>query len=175
MLKLLDPYRWLIAALLLAAAVAGGATAWKSHKNGLIEQGRAEVRAEYQAAENAAQRESLREIARLTTVNKEIQDELNAIEAQAVGLERARSAALRLRDKAQRNAAIAAASTGALREHAARAEDDLERSDADVERFGLEAVRASAAAHALSATLQARRDAIDRQRETLRNPTGVQP
>lgn len=53
MLKLLDPYRWLIGAL-IAAAVAGSAM-W--YRTSLIEKGREEVRAEWKKASAQAQTE----------------------------------------------------------------------------------------------------------------------
>ena len=151
--KLLDPYRWIIGGVLIASLVA----AFFFYRASLIRDGIAQCKADQQEELNTALIERNREIARLITINQGIQDELNAVEVAASDLARDRARALSLRDKAQRSAAIANATTAALRDHATRAEDDLDRSDADTERFGLEAVRASAVAHALNATLQARR------------------
>ena len=152
----------------LLALIVAGFFGVRSYNESLREQGRAEIRAEAQAAENAALREDRREISRLTETNQVIQDELTSISLAASDLERDRAIALGLRDKAARAAAIAGASADALRNHATRAESDIDRSDADTERFGLEAVRAASVAHALNATLQARRAEIDAYRETLR-------
>lgn len=167
----IKPYLNLFSLAIMLALVSAGILGVRAYNNSLRDQGREEIRAEWQASINTALIERNREISRLITVNKGIQDELNAVEVAVADLARDRARALSLRDKAARNSAIANAATGALRDHAARAEDDLDRSQEDVERFGLEAVRASSAAHALNATLRARREDIDNYRATLRNPS----
>ena len=163
-LKLLDPYRWLVGAVLIASLIA----VFLYYRSGLIREGVTQCKDAQQAAENVALREREREIARLITINGEIQNALSQIEADAAGFERDRALAIGMRDKAARAAAIAGADARALRDHATRAESDIDRSEADTERFGLEAVRASAVAHALNTTMQARRAELDAYRETLR-------
>lgn len=157
LMRFIEEYLRLIIGVAIFAAVAVGALAYKSHANGLREEGREEIRAEWQAATNVELAARDKHIADLIDANQLIQGELNAIEKSASDLALDRARALSMRDKATRDAAIANAATGALREHAARAEDDIDRSQEDVERFGLEAVRASAAAYALDGTLRARR------------------
>jgi hypothetical protein len=74
-LKLIDPYRWLIAGFLVFALIAGVTLAYKSHAEGLREEGRAEVRAEWEAANETAQAKQDEQIATADaglTVEKEV-------------------------------------------------------------------------------------------------------
>jgi hypothetical protein len=147
--KLLDPYRWLIAGVLLLAVVAGGASAWKIHKNGLIEIGRKEVRAEWQAADNDTLREQSREIARLITTTNNLNEAYREQSSTIDSLERtARAAGVRV-NKAQRDAAIANGSAEAVRIYAGVSGDVYQACRDEYRALGYDAARGSATAHTL--------------------------
>lgn len=124
------------------------------------------VRLEVADAVATAYRENAREMSRLVQVNTEVQGAYNTIMASVADARFSRAAGAGLRD-AERAAIVAAAQRAAsdtCGRYAEAAERDLERSEADTDRFGHEAVRASAAAHALNDTLLARRDAAATRR-----------
>ena len=123
-------------------------------------------------------------IARLTTRNKELQDEilkqngaLDAFNRRQRELER-----MRQQDRDRLLADIAAASADAVRRYAETTAGHLEGCRADVERFGSEAVRGAVAAYALRRTLEdrnaeieARRAEIIKRRDALNLKTESQP
>jgi hypothetical protein len=54
-LKLLDPYRWLIGGFAMLVLIVAGVFGVQAYNEGLREEGRAEVRAEWKAANETAQ------------------------------------------------------------------------------------------------------------------------
>jgi hypothetical protein len=122
---IMNPTRWAIlggvAALLMA--LAGGAVL-TAHSKG-VDSGRAEVRSDWLAADNAALRESQREVSRLSTIVNNL-NEAYREQTETIGR---MSDALRARGmrvtKAERDAAIAAGTAEAVREYASTAADNF--------------------------------------------------
>lgn len=111
------------------------------------------------------------EVSLLQLKNKEIQDDYLRKENERVAAVRAAADARRLRDKAATDAAIASATAGALAEHARTSERNIDGLEDDANKMADRALRATANSESLAATLQARRESIDKYRETLRtNP-----
>ena len=156
----------IIAVIALVGAVLFGLN---SCKNDLIEQGRAEVRADWERAELVALKAHADEIERLTIANKEVQDAYNQTADELADLltTRSRSAGLREQERQAIIKSTRNATAQSLRDYATRAERDIEQVENDAEQLGQDAVRASAAAHALQSTLLTR-EAIDKQRKELR-------
>lgn len=124
-------------------------------------------------ADNAALRESQREVSRLVQVNQEVQRDLDIAEAAVsdLALARARSAGLRERERADIVAAAERAAAGACGRYAAAAERDIAGVEDDATALGLRAAKAQAAAHAFRRTLDERRAALEARREALKRPT----
>jgi hypothetical protein len=134
-------------AAVLLAIVAG---CWKLYHTGLTT-GRAEIRTEWDAADNAALREREREISRLVTVTNNL-NEAYREQLAAIDLADARAAAdaRRMRQlTAERAAALSSADPAAVREYAATAGDVFAQCRGEYQALGLAADRCSAAAHAL--------------------------
>lgn len=150
-LALMNPTRWAIlagmAAVLLALA---GGVAVKVHSSG-VKSGEAGVRAEWFAADNAALRESMLEVARLTTVTNNL-NEAYRVQTQTIDdLERsARADGVRV-TKAQRDAAIAQGSAEAVRHYAGVAGDVYQACRDEYRALGYDAARGSATAATLKA------------------------
>jgi hypothetical protein len=155
------------------AIAAAGAIAWgllQTHRLGESRLELAQLREENAYAVSAAYRENSREISRLTTLNQEIQraynENLAALDQHQ--LDRARTERVRQQQRQDIAAAAQRAPARACGEYAQAAERDLEFAEAERSRFGQEAVRASAAAHALNDTLTGRRQALDDKRKALK-------
>lgn len=144
-----------------AAIVAALGVAYAAHRAQLLRAGEARAEARYAAAENERLAAALAEVARLNQEVERINHDYRKNLAAADALrERLRAADERLRDERAAFAGrVAAASAEALRRYAEVADDNLSRCRADVARFGEEAVRGSAAAHALKSELDARQPA----------------
>ena len=172
-MNIIKQYANALIALTLLAAIVAGFFGIRAYNESLREQGRAEIRAEAQAAENAALREDRREIARLVTINQGIQDAYNATDTKRQMAVAAAAAAesKRLRNRAEHDAAAAAATAGALIAHAGVSERNLAGLEDDANKMADRAVRATANSEALAATLRARREDIDTYRATLRTPS----
>lgn len=143
-----------IAAMVISAA--GGAYVF--HRQALIQKGYDTAMGEIRENENGRLREQLQETARLVGVVKGLTDEAKT-QKQMVAQFRdgQRDAVQRLRDQeADFDKRVADASADALRRHAKTTDGDLGRCRADVERFGLEAVQCSIAAHTLKGFQDAR-------------------
>jgi hypothetical protein len=108
------------------------------------------------------------EVTRLQLMNKELQDEYLRTENARVAAVRDADSARRLRNKAASDAAIAGATAGALAEHARTSLRDIDGLEDDANKMADRAVRATANSEALLATVQARREAVDAYRATLR-------
>lgn len=124
-LALMNPTRWAILAGAVAVllALAGGAVL-TAHSKG-VDAGRAEVRADWLAADNAALRESQREVTRLVDITNNL-NEAYREQTQTIDLMAARLRAGGLRvTKAERDAAITAASAEAVRGYATTAADSF--------------------------------------------------
>lgn len=157
-------------AALAACLLAIAAGCWKLYYTGLTT-GRADVRAEWAASDNAAMREREREIARLITVTNNLNEayhaQLAAIEAADT---RAAADARRMRQlTADRAAALAAADPASVREYAATAASVYAECRGEYRALGLAADRCSAAAHTLDGWAKAlTRADLDAARSTLR-------
>jgi len=155
-----------LAAVLLAIA----AGCWKLYHTGLTT-GRADIRTEWAAADNAALREREREISRLVTVTNNLQE---AYREQLAAIEQADSRAAadarRMRQlTADRAAALSAADPASVREYAAAAGDVYAQCRGEYRALGLAADRCSAAAHTLDGWAKAlTRADLDATRSTLR-------
>lgn len=145
--------------VIFALLVLGGtAIGWKTY-----ELGQRTERAEWLARENSDLRETRKETERLVTQVKEKQDAYN----EAIGLIRdfeRRPAVAKLRHE-ELAALTARADADRLRAFAAQAERDIEWTEAERSRFGVEAAEASAAAHALAPIT---RESITEYRKSLR-------
>mgnify|MGYP003467331041 FL=1 len=170
-MNIIKQYASALIALTLLAAIVAGFFGIRAYNESLREQGRAEIRAEAQAAENAALREDRREIARLVTINQGIQDAYNATDTKRQMAVAAAAESKRLRNRAEHDAAAAAATAGALIAHAGVSERNLAGLEDDANKMADRAVRATANSEALAATLRARREDIDTYRATLRTPS----
>jgi hypothetical protein len=173
----------------VGAAATAGALAWHAGQvhtavKAAEKRGAAPVQArwdksrvEVAEAVATAHRENARELSRLVQVNQEVQGAYNTILASVADADRSRAAGAGLRN-AERAAIVAAAqraASDACGRYAEAAERDLERSETDTDRFGHEAVRASAAAHALNSTLLARRDAAAARRSARTGQDTLKP
>ena len=140
-----------------------------SYKNHLIEQGRAEVRADWERAELGARVAHVEQLKRLTAKNKESQDAYNQTADELADLltTRSRSAGLREQERKAIIKSTRNATAQSIRDYATRAERDIGKVENDAEQLGQDAVRASATAHALQSTLLTR-EAIDQKRKKLR-------
>ena len=162
---------YLYGGLLAAGAVAAwAAMAWHQGQVSDVRQsGREEGAAQVQGqwaeaklaqayADNAALRESQREVSRLVQVNEEVQRAYNQILGQLADSDAARADAAGLRN-AERAAIIAEASraaAGACARYAALSEQHLEGVERDADQMGRLAVRATAGVEALQRTLRER-------------------
>ena len=109
-------------------------------------------------ADNAALRESQREVSRLVQVNQEVQRAYNQILGQLASADAARADAAGLRD-AERAAIVAEAgraAAGACARYAALSERHLKGVERDADQMGRLAVRATAKSEALERTLRER-------------------
>lgn len=107
------------------------------------------------------------EVSTLQLRNKEIQDDYLRKENERNSAVRAAADARRLRDQAATDAAIAGATARALAEHAGVSERNIAGLEDDANKMADRALRATANSEALAATLQARRELIDAQRNAL--------
>jgi colicin import membrane protein len=145
-LKLLDPYRWLVGGVIVATLIGG--FMWYRHS--LISEG--ERRAELAAATARAEAQALADAQARNM--QEIADEAQAkyikevADARAAA-DRANAQLARLRNQAASAADLAAASQSALSAYAASAERDIDWCAERLVRTGETAAGASAAAHAL--------------------------
>lgn len=148
MLKLLDPYRWLIAGVLAASVVA--AFFW--YRNSLINEGieREKVKVaqavEEQKALAEAQTRNMQEIA-----DEAQQNYIDQVAAAKLAADRAAADLARLRGKAASAVQLANASQASTAEYAADAERSVDFCAAELVRTGETAASASSAAHALYA------------------------
>ena len=157
--------------LVAGAALSGGAWLWHGWKvdgvhDAAFAAGRLEV-------ENDVIREQQRELTRMVTITNTLQkayrEQLQTI---ADAESRAIADADRMRQlKAQRTAAIAAATPDAVRGYAAVAGDVYEACRVEYRALGFDAERCSSAAHTLNDWAKAlTREDIDATRATLRKP-----
>lgn len=159
MLKLLDPYRWLIGGVLVASVVA--AFFW--YRSSLIREGEAREAAKVDqiVAEQKA-------IAEAQTRNmQEVADEAQSryvkdLVAAKLAADRAAADLARLRSKAASAGQLANASRETLGEYAADAERDIDWCAGRLSRAGETAASASAAAHAFDAAWPAYTEFQDR-------------
>jgi hypothetical protein len=148
MLKLLDPYRWLIAGVLAASVVA----AFFAYRSSLINEGieREKVKVAMAVAEQKAlaeaQTRNMQEIA-----DEAQQNYIDQVAAAKLAADRAAADLARLRGKAASAVQLANASQASLAEYAADAERSVDFCAAELVRTGETAASASSAAHALYA------------------------
>lgn len=142
-------------AIAFAGAISTSCT--QAHRLKLEKDAHTQTKADHAEQEAQRLRESLREVSRLVTVQKETQDAYTLQRGQVLALrDRLRAADQRLRDQqAEHDARIASSGADGLRRYAQTVGADLGRCRADVERFGLEAAACSATAHALKSNLDA--------------------
>lgn len=172
-------YAW---AALAGAAALGGAVWWHAdqvdnHFEASFKAGQEQVRGQQVAAENAALRESMREISRLVTVNQEVQGAYNEVLGQLADADARRAAGAGLRN-AERAAIVAAASraaAGTCDRYAAISERHLEGVERDAEQMGRLAVRATAGVEALQRTLRERNAVRSRPARTDQPQPETQP
>lgn len=109
-------------------------------------------------ADNAALRESQREVSRLVQVNQEVQRAYNQILGQLADSDatRADDAGLRNAERAAIVAEASRAAAGACARYAALSERHLEGVERDADQMGRLAVRATAGVEALQRTLRER-------------------
>lgn len=147
LLKLLDPYRWLIAGVLILSVVAG--LGWYRHS--LIQEG--VKREQANVAKAVAEQEAL---AKATANNlQEVADEAQSKYEKAMADKRdadkrSADALARLRSRAASAEQLAGASKAALGEYAADAERDIDWCGERLAATGSTAAEASAAAWALN-------------------------
>jgi hypothetical protein len=146
------PSRSTIVAVFLALGVIASTAAFLT--------GQKVERAEWLALENSDLREQRKEVSRLVEEVKEKQDAYNKAIADIRQFER-RPTVGQLRHQ-ELAALTARADADRLRAHAAQAERDLEWTEAERRKFGIEAAEAAAVAHALD------RQSITDYRKTLR-------
>lgn len=145
----------IVVALMVASAAAG---AYTFHRQALIQKGYDTAMGEIRENETDRLREQIQATARLVGVVKGLTDAAD-LQKQAIAGFRAgqRDAVQRLRDqKADFDERVTTATADALRRYAQATDGDLERARADVERYGLEAVQCSIAAHTLKGFEDAR-------------------
>jgi hypothetical protein len=148
MMKLLDPYRWLIAGVLAASLIA--AFFW--YRNSLINEGieREKVKVAMAVAEQKAlaeaQTRNMQEIA-----DEAQQNYIDQVAAAKAAADRAAADLARLRGKAASSVQLANASQASLGVYAADAERSVDFCAAELVRTGETAASASSAAHALYA------------------------
>lgn len=170
-LKALDPYRWLIAGVLIFSIVAG--LGW--YRNSLIKEG--EAREKIKVAEAVAEQRALAEAQ--TRNLQEVADESQAqyqkdIDQAWLAAGRAASDLARMRSKAASAEQLAGASREAASEYAADAERDIDYCGERLADTGNTAATASAAAYALYnawPSYEMTRPGIDKYRLTLRKTT----
>ena len=151
-MNFLKTYANLLIGVIVVALAAAGAFGLRSYKEGLREEGRAEIRAALQYATSAALIEREKEITRLVGITRNWSEINENYLAQIDALRSARAAdAGRLqRPTSERRAAIAAASdVPALRAYPTTAGDIYERSRAEYRGLGFRADECAAAAHTL--------------------------
>jgi hypothetical protein len=177
---------YLYGGLLLAGAMAAmGAMAWHAGQvDGVRQAGHEEGAATVQGqwdkaklakayADNAALRESQREVSRLVQVNQEVQRAYNDVLGQlaAADADRADGAGLRNAERAAIVDAASRAAAGACARYAALSERHIDGVERDADQMGRLAVRATAGVEALQRTLRERRAALDARREALSKTT----
>jgi len=145
-LKLLDPYRWLIGGVLIASLVGG--FLW--YRASLIKEGERRAETAAAAAYAQAKAETDAQVRNMQEIVDEVQQrytqELAAAKTAAAS---ANTALARLRGQSASAADLAAASQSALGAYAASAERDIDWCAERLVRTGETAASASAAAHAL--------------------------
>jgi hypothetical protein len=146
MMKLLDPYRWLIAGVLVVSLIA--AFFWYRHS--LIQEG--VEREKVKVAQAVAEQKALAEAQ--TRNMQEIVDEsqsqyIKDMAAAKLAADRAAADLARLRGKAASAVQLANASQASLGVYAADAERDIDWCAERLSRVGDTAASASSAAHAL--------------------------
>lgn len=147
-MKFLDPYRWLIAGVLVASIVAG--FFWYRHS--LIQEGVEREKAKVaqavaeQKALAVAQERNMQEVA-----NEAQEQYIKDMQAARLAADRAAADLARMRSKAASAEQLAGASKAALSDYAADAERDIDWCAGRLERVGNTATEASAAAHGLYA------------------------
>lgn len=147
LVKLLDPYRWLIGGVLIAGVIA----AFFAYRASLVQEGveREQAKVAQAVAEQKAladaQTRNMREIA-----DEAQQTYINDLAAAKAAADRAASDLARLRGKAASAVQLANASKASLSEYAADAERDIDWCAGRLSRAGETAASASSAAHALS-------------------------
>jgi len=158
-MKFLDPYRWLIAGVLVASLVAG--FFWYRHS--LIQEGVerekakvAQAVAEQKALADAQER-NMQEVA-----NEAQEQYIKDMQAARIAADRAAADLARMRSKAASAEQLAGASKAALSDYAADAERDIDWCAGRLERVGNTAAEASAAAHGLYAAWPAYQEFQDR-------------
>lgn len=161
----------------VGAAVLGAAAWWHAGQvdaahEASFRAGETNQREAQLQADNAALRESQREVSRLVTVNQEVQRDLDLAKAAVsdLALARARTAGLRERERADIVAAAERAAAGTCGRYAAAAERDIAGVEDDATAMGLRAATAQAAAHAFRRTLDERRAALEARRAALSKP-----
>lgn len=152
-------------ALAGAAIVLALGLGYWTHRAALLQAGEERAVERLREEENTRLRESLRELARLTGRLGEIdRDYRNAIAEAGWLRERLRDADDRLQSELAAFAAnVDRAAAAELRRYATASDGNLSRCRADVARFGDEAIRSSAAAHALKAELEEVRASCSRE------------
>ena len=146
LLKLLDPYRWLVGGVIVATLIGG--FLW--YRASLISEG--ERRAEHAAATARAEAKALSDAQARNM--QEMVDEVQANYTQQVAdaraaADRANAQLARLRNQAASATQLAGASQQALGDYAADAERSVDFCAERLVRTGAAAQEASAAAHAL--------------------------
>jgi len=146
LLKLLDPYRWLVGGVIVATLIGG--FFW--YRASLIAEG--ERRAEHAAATARAEAKALSDAQARNM--QEMVDEVQANYTKQVAdaraaADRANAQLARLRNQTASATQLAGASQQALGDYAADAERDIDWCAGELVRVGETAASASAAAHAL--------------------------
>lgn len=157
----------------LGASTVGGAVWWHS---GAVDDaaeaaraaGAAGVQQQWDQAENAALRESQREVSRLVAVNLEVQGAYNKVLGRLADADAGRAAGAGLRDAERTDIVDAAgrATAGTCARYAALCERHVAGAESDAEQMGRLAVRATAGVDALRRTLRERNAVRSRQVRT---------
>lgn len=150
-LALMNPSRWALLAGVMMLSLVGAAAGARAIYDAGYEAAANKAAAEHATKDNAALKDALDQVQYLTDANQILQKEYNDAALAISDLRAARSSAAGLRD-AERKAIVAAAvraASDACGRYAEAAERDIAVVEDDAERLGLEAARASAAAHAL--------------------------
>jgi len=147
LVKLLDPYRWLIGGVLIAGVIA----AFFAYRASLVQEG--VEREQSKVAQAVAEQKALADAQ--TRNMREIADEaqqtyINDLAAAQAAADRSAADLARLRGKAASAVQLANASQASLSEYAADAERDIDWCASELVRVGDTAQAASAAAWALS-------------------------